>query len=467
MRLSNAEVLRRTRRYLDLLSASELSREQREGFIAETVENYASCYNRGILAYRKSVTQAGQFAALEWSGQGSILRDLLGREYIDCLGGYGIFSAGINHPAVVRAVQDQLPRMALNSQELLEPWRGALARVLADVTPGNLQHSFFISNGTDAVEGALKLARLYTGRHTFIATIGGFHGKSLGALSLMGKAVFREPFQQGMMDVRFVPFGDADALDAELARLKSVGTRVAGVVVEPVQGEAGALVPPDEYLPRVRESCSRYGALLIADEVQTGLGRTGRMWAVDHWDVVPDILCLGKALGGGVMPLSAFVSTREIWDVLVPNPILHSTTFGGNPLACVAGLAAIRVTLEDDLPGQAAASGAWLLGRLQEIQRRHPEVIRSVRGRGLLIGLELADEDTGCRIAAELFARGVLVAGTCSNARVLRLEPALNIPRSLLEMVVERLEESCAEVRAPSGKPIGSAEPAVRPRAVA
>src|SRR4029453_3473765 len=157
-----------------------MSTEEKQVFIRETVDSYERYYNRGFITYRKSVTQAGQFAALEWSGQGSTLRDLLGREYIDCLGGYGIFSAGVNHPTIVKAVTDQLQRMALNSQELLEPWRAALAKVLAEVTPGELQNSFFINNGTDAIEGAIKLARLYTKRNTFISTIGGVPGETVG-----------------------------------------------------------------------------------------------------------------------------------------------------------------------------------------------------------------------------------------------------------------------------------------------
>ena len=288
-------------------------------------------------AIGKSVTEAGQFAAVEWSGCGPLLQDLLGRQYIDCLGGYGIFSAGVNHPKIVKAVADQMRRMALNSQELLEPWRAALAKLLAMVTPGDLQNAFFINNGTDAIEGAIKLARLYTRRNTFVSTLGGFHGKSMGSLSLMGKASFREPFLGGLQDVRFVPYGDVDALEAELAKGDQVGTPIAAFVVEPVQGEAGGVVPPPDYLPRVREICTAFGTLLIADEIQTGMGRTGRLWGVDHSGVVPDIMCVGKSIGGGVMPLSAFIAPGRIWEVLVPNPIIHSTTFGGNPIACAAG----------------------------------------------------------------------------------------------------------------------------------
>jgi putrescine aminotransferase len=446
LRLPNTEVLQHTARYLELVGGREMSMEEKQAFIAETVDSYERYYNRGFITYRKSVTQAGQFAALEWSGQGALLHDLLGREYIDCLGGYGIFSAGVNHPTIVKAVTDQLRRMALNSQELLEPWRAALAKVLAEVTPGDLQNSFFINNGTDAIEGAIKLARLYTKRHTFISTIGGFHGKSMGSLSLMGKASFREPFQSGLQDVRFVPYGDAGALEDELRRCDAVGTYVAGVVLEPVQGEAGGVVPPDDYLPRARAACTQYGALLIADEIQTGMGRTGKLWGVDHWDVVPDIMCLGKSLGGGVMPLSAFIASAKVWEVMIPNPIIHSTTFGGNPLACAAGLAAIQVTLEEDLPGQAAAKGDFLLRELAGLQRKYPRVLSEAHGKGLLIGMEFPVQEIGWQVAAGLFKRGVLVAGTYSKAQVIRIEPALGIPMELLEAMLERLEETFKEV---------------------
>jgi putrescine aminotransferase len=446
LRLSNEEVLQQTRRYLELIGGRELSPEAKQDFIAETVDSYEKYYNRGFITYRKAVTEAGQFAAIEWSGRDSILQDLLGREYIDCLGGYGIFSAGVNHPAVVKAVTDQIRRMALNSQELLEPWRAALAKVLAALTPGDLQNSFFINNGTDAIEGAIKLTRLYTRRTTFISTLGGFHGKSMGSLSLMGKASFREPFQSGLQDVRFVPYGDADALEAEFCRCEAVGIRIAGVVLEPVQGEAGGVVPPVDYFPRARELCTRYGALLIADEIQTGMGRTGRLWGVDHWNVVPDIMCIGKSIGGGVMPLSAFISTPEIWEVLIPNPIIHSTTFGGNPLACAAGLAAIQVTLEEDLPGQAATKGEFLLGELESLRKQYPQVLREVRGKGLLIGMEFPEQEIGWKVAAGLFKRGVLVAGTYSKAQVIRIEPALGIAQALLEELLTRLEDTFQDV---------------------
>ena len=446
MRLTPAETLELSHRYLDLIGGRPMSDEEKKDFIEETVDAYEKHVNRGFISYRKAVTEAGEFAALEWSGHGALLQGLLGREYIDCLGGYGIFSAGVNHPRIVKAVKDQMGRMALNSQELLEPWRAALAKLLAVITPGELGCSFFINNGTDAVEGAIKLARLHTGRNTFLATLGGFHGKSMGSLSLMGKASFRTPFSGGLQDVRFAPFGDAAALEQEFAKAEAVGTPIAAFVVEPVQGEAGAVVPPDDYLPRARELCTEYGALLIADEIQTGMGRTGKLWAVDHWDVEPDIMCLGKSIGGGVMPLSAFVSTPEIWEVLIPNPVIHSTTFGGNPMACAAGIAAITVTLEEDLPGQAAAKGDFMMEQLRALQDRYPQVLAGVSGKGLLIGLEFPSDAIGYQFAGGLFRRGVLVAGTYSKARTIRLEPSLGIPMDLVQEVLNRIEDTFREI---------------------
>ena len=440
------KIIAESRRWLGIINAHKLNEYKRRKIVADTVDNFRLYYNKGYLEYRKSVTEGGEFAAIEWSGKGSHFEDITARRFIDCLGGYGIYSAGINHPKIVRAVKSQLDRMPLSSQELLDPLRGALAELLGELAPGDLQDCFFISNGTDAVEGAMKLARLYTGKPGFISCIRGFHGKSYGSLSLMGKGEYRLPFEPLLQDVYFVPFGDADAVEAELDKAEAVGMSIAAVVAEPVQGEAGAIVPPDDFWPRLRKVCTRHGVLLIADEVQTGMGRTGKMFGVEHWDVVPDIMCLGKALGGGVMPLSAFMSTPEIWKVLEPNPFIHSSTFGGNPLACAAGIAAVNVTLEEDLPGQAAATGEYFLSELRRIQRRFPEHLVEVRGLGLLLGLEFVDAEFGYAVAAGLFKRGVLVAGTLLNAKTIRIEPALAIPREVVDEVLEKLEETLQEL---------------------
>ena len=225
-----------------------------------------------------------------------------------------------------------------------------------------------------------------------------------------------------------------------------LGEDIAAIILEPVQGEAGAVVPPPGYLRRVRELCDEYNILLILDEVQTGMGRCGRVFACEIEGVVPDILCLGKALGGGVMPLSAFLSTPKIWKVLEENPFLHSSTFGGNPLACAAGIAAINVMLEEDLPQQAADKGAYLMKQLRSLHALYPDVLKEVRGQGLLIGMEFSDRFIGYRVAAGLFKRGVLVAGTLLSARTIRIEPALNISYELLDQMLNKLADTLKQI---------------------
>jgi putrescine aminotransferase len=444
--MNEKEVLKESQKWLDVISSEDLTGPQKEQIVNETIENFAFYYNRGYLDYRKSVIEMRDQPALEWVGQGSMFEDILGRKFIDCLGGYGVYSAGIQHPKVVKAVADQLKRMPLSSQELLDPLRGALAKLLGEVSPGDLQYCFFINNGTDAIEGALKLARVATGRTNFISSLRGFHGKSCGSLSLMGKWEYREPFLPLLPGIHFVEFGDAEAVEDELYKADATGKGVAAVIMEPVQGEAGAIVPPDDFWPRIRKACDEYGALLIADEVQTGMGRTGKMFGVEHWNTVPDIMCMGKALGGGVMPLSAFISTPKIWQVLETNPFIHTSTFGGNPMACAAGIAAINVTLEEDLPGQAYRKGRYLLGELVALQIRYDRIIKQSRGKGLLLGLEFQNTELGYKVVSGLFRRGILVAGTLTNSKVVRIEPALNIPDVMLDDILDKLEDTLKEV---------------------
>ena len=446
--MSKAEIVaRKSSDYLEIVTGGKkLDPEVKQHILTHTLENFDDYFNRGFLHYRKSVAEAEDFAAIEWTGQGSIIEDLMGRKFIDCLGGFGVYNMGIRHPKIIAAVKAQLERMPLSSQELLDPLRGYMAELLGELAPGALQECFFINNGTDAVEGALKLARMYTKNKGFIAMTGGFHGKSMGSLSVMGKAIYRKPFEPLLEDTFFVDFGDAKDLEKDLKKLDDLGEDIAAVIVEPIQGEAGAIVPPDDYLPRVRELCDYYKVLLILDEVQTGMGRTGRVFACEHYNVVPDILCLGKALGGGVMPLSCFMSTPKIWQVLEDNPFIHSSTFGGNPLACAAGIAAINVMLEEDLPRQAEEKGKYLTKQLKSLHALYPEIIDKVHGKGLLLGIEFSDKLIGYRVAAGLFKRGVLVAGTLLGARTIRIEPALNISYELLDKMLERLNDTLKQI---------------------
>ena len=334
------------------------------------------------------------------------------------------------------------------SQELIDPLRGVLARLMAEITPGDLKYSWFAASGTEAIEASIKIAKLYTGRSAFIVALKGFHGKTMGSLSMMGKADFRQPV--GTLyggQVYHVPFGDAEAVEKQLEICDKVGIGVAGVLFEPIQGEAGAIVPPDDFWPRVRAVTKKYGVLLIADEVQTGMARTGRMWGVDHWEIVPDILATAKSLGGGVMPVSAVTTTEEIFKpMMYPNPFMHTTTTGGGALACAAAIAAINITLRDRLWEGAAAKGGYLVEMVCELAEEFPQVYETVTGRGLLIGQHFQSPEIGYKVAAELFKRGVLVAGTLTSAQTVRIEPPLIITQQEIDEGLNRLADAVGAV---------------------
>ena len=265
---------------------------------------------------------------------------------------------------------------------------------------------------------------------------------------MIGKADFRQPL--GLLyagPVYHVPFGDAGAVERQLEICDTIGVGVAGVLMEPIQGEAGAIVPPDDFWPRIRAATKKHGTLLIADEVQTGLGRTGKLWGVEHWDVEPDILTVAKGLGGGVMPISAVCSTEEIFqNLMYPNPFLQTTTTGGGALACSAAIAAINITLRDRLWEEAAKKGQYMISRLCELADEFPQVYKQITGRGLLIGQHFHTPEIGYKVAAELFKRGVLVAGTLTSAHTIRIEPALTIEQEIMDEGLNRLQDAIGEV---------------------
>lgn len=416
--------------------------------IEESMKNFAEYFNKGWLDYRKSVTQAGQWAATEWTGRGATFEDVLGRKYIDFLGGFGMMDLGWSHPEVVAAVQAQLLRTPMPSQELIDPLRGVLARILADITPGDLNTSWFAASGTESIEGAIKVAKVYTKKPAFIVAVKAFHGKTMGSLSMMGKADYRVP--PGVLyggPVYHVPFGDAAAVEKQLDICDKVGVGVAGVLMEPIQGEAGAIVPPDDFWPRIREATRKYDTLLIADEVQTGLGRTGKLWGVDHWGVVPDIIAVAKSLGGGVMPICAVCTTQEIFQpFMYPNPFLQTTTTGGGALACSAAIAAINVTVRDKLWDVAKEKGDYIMPKVKELAAKYPKVYKDVTGKGLLIGQHFQTPEIGGQVAAALFKRGVLVSGTLTNALSIRIEPPLVITYDEIDQGLDALDGAIKEV---------------------
>jgi acetylornithine/succinyldiaminopimelate/putrescine aminotransferase len=359
-------------------------------------------------------------SARSCAARGATVWDATGRAYLDLLAGMGVANVGHTHPEVVAAVRAQAERylhVLVYGELALEP-QVRLAARLAGLLPDPLDVVYFCSTGAEAIEGALKTARKLTRRPRFVAFDGGFHGDTFGALSVGGNPLYRRPFEPLLPEVAHLPFGDAGALAA-------IDERTAAVVVEPIQAEAGVRVPPDGFLPALRRRCDETGALLVLDEVVTGLGRTGRLFGADHWGVVPDILVLAKALGGG-LPLGAFVGSRRVMATLADDPPLaHVTTFGGHPLSCAAGLAALEVLVRDRLAERAAALGARMLEGLDALVGRGG--LRAVRGRGLLIGLELERADACARFARRALERGLILNWTLHDDTVVRLAPPLTL----------------------------------------
>lgn len=432
---------------LSLIEKDELTTEDAAWVTKETVDGFREHVNPGFLAYRKTVTKDGQFAAVEWSDNGACFKDVNGKEYIDCLGGFGIYNVGHRNPKVVKAVTDQLKHQALHSQDLLDPLRAMLAKILADITPGDLKYAFFTNSGTESVEAALKLAKMYSERTTFISTTRAFHGKSLGSLSGTAKGMFRKPFLPLIPGFRHVPYGDIEMMRKTFETCALVGEDVAAVILEPIQGEGGIILPPENYLKQVRELCDQFGALLIFDEVQTGMGRTGKMFAAELYDVVPDILCLAKAFGGGVMPAGAVVAKEEVFKSWFPNPFMHTTTFGGNPLACAAAIATIGILIEEKLPERAAEVGDYFLNGLKEAAKGHEDLVLEIRGQGLMIGIEFHKDEIGYEVSKGMFDRGILVAGTLINSKTIRIEPALTISYEEVDKVVSTFKEVLEHVK--------------------
>lgn len=365
---------------------------------------------------------------VEISAEGCYIYDHEDRRFLDCLGGYGTFTFGHRNPRIIAAVKRQLDQMPLSGKVFFNAVTAELATKLAELAPGDLKFSFFCNSGAEAVEACLKMAKGATGKVKIVSTHGSYHGKTLGALATTGREKYRKKFEPLMPGVEFVEFGDIEALVA------TIDDQTACVILEPIQGEGGIIIPPDGYLKAAREACDRHGALLIFDEVQTGLGRTGTHFACEHEGVAPDLMTLAKAIGGGVMPLGVAMFTEDVYHrVFGENPLAHTSTFGGNPTACAAGLEALTILVEDRLAERSAQLGELMLNGFQAIQSEFPDLLAEVRGRGLMIGVEFAMDEVGEVVVAQLMKNGVCVAYALNNPRVLRFEPPLTIEATQIE----------------------------------
>ncbi len=355
-------------------------------------------------------------------GRGSTVWDAEGRQYLDCTAAYGVANLGHCHPALVEAISAQAREMISCPGIFANDQRALLLEELSPLLPSGLDRIFFCNSGTEAVETALKLARLSTDRPGIVAAMQGFHGRTMGALSATWSPHYRKPFEPLLDHVRHVPYNDVPALEG------AVDEQVGALVLEVVQGEGGVRPGTAEFLRSAQRLCQERGALLILDEVQTGFGRTGRMFAFEHYNLEPDLLCLAKGIAGG-FPMGAVALGARVASLTVG---AHGSTFGGNPLACAAARATLRVLQAEGLPEQAASKGAYLLNRLRSIPSRR---IREVRGLGLMAGIELKERATP--VLKALQGRGVLALN--AGPTVVRLLPPLIIEYIEIDRAVEEL----------------------------
>lgn len=364
-------------------------------------------------------------------GKGAIIWDSKGKEYIDCMAGYGVAIVGHCNPKVVEAIKKQAERLVTCHCSLYNDVRAELLEKISKITPKGLSVSYLANSGAEAVEAAIKLAIKHSGKHGLISMTGSYHGKTFGALSATWDSKYRKPYEPLISGFKFARYGDLNSLK------EKISDDVSAIIVEPIQGESGIHLPPPNYLKEVRELTRENDILMIVDEIQSGFGRTGKVWAFEHYNIIPDIICSAKGLGGG-LPIGATISTREIMNSFKIGD--HTSTFGGNPLSCASACAAIEYLIEERLPERAGKIGKYFLDMLYELKEKH-RMVRDVRGLGLMIGMELRFDVRN--IILDGIKNGVLLLYAGRN--VLRFLPPLVITEEQIKKVVEVLDKLLSE----------------------
>ena len=360
-------------------------------------------------------------------GKGARVWDVDGKEYIDCMGGYGVALVGHCNDRVVAAIRRQAETLITAHMSVYNNTRLEFMEKMSRLAPPGLSKMFFTNSGAESVEAALKFARKYSGKHGVIAMNGAYHGKSFGALSVTYNEKYRKSFMPLLEGVKFVPYSDPAKLE------ESIDDTVGAVILEPIQGETGIILPPDDLLPKIREICTRRNIVLIYDEIQAGLGRTGKMWAGQNWNTTPDIMCLAKGIAGGV-PMGLVLAKPEVMDAMKLGE--HSSTFGGSPIACAAASATMDALTEDKLVENAAKVGAFFKEKLLGLKERH-KVIREVRGLGMMLGVELRFEVKD--VLFDGIRNGLLIL--YSGRNIIRLLPPLVMDETTVSRAVDIMDK--------------------------
>lgn len=372
--------------------------------------------------------------------QGATITDSAGKTYIDCVGGYGLFNVGHNNPEIIQAIVDQLREETLLTKPLITQIQVELAECMEKITPGELTCSFMLNSGSEAVECAIKLIRLHKGGKTIITAENAFHGHTFGALTASGIPSCKRAFQPLLPGFVSIPFGDVEALS------QAISPEVSAVLIEPIQNEAGITTPPEGYLREVRNLCDKHGLYLALDEIKTGIGKTGRMFACEHYGVVPDIMILGKSLGGGLIPCGAVVARKELWKRFGLSFPMSASSYAGNVLACRAALSTIQFIQQETLLEDCIEKGKLLLQAFRDTVTEYPGILQFADGLGLLIGIHTLNPKVAFELAREMTREGILVVPAFGNPSVLIVEPPLVISFQQVRTVADAFADACAKV---------------------
>jgi len=376
---------------------------------------------------------------------GASVWDMTGKKYIDCQTGSGIMNVGRHNREIAEVLKTALDTYDIGVFLLCSKQKADLAKKLAEISPGNLKCSIFGTGGGEANDAAIKLARGYTMKKEIIYAEKAYHGHTGFALSAIGRDAYKEPFEPLIPGFKMVPYGDAQAIH------DAITDDTAAVILEPIQGEGGINIPPYGYLKEVRKICSEHETLLILDEIQTGFARTGKMFASEHWGVVPDIMTVAKSLGGGIYPISATIFTEELMDFFIPHPFIHLSTFGGSDLGCIVGLATIDYIEKNHLAEHAAQMGDRFRAGFDSLLKDYPDLLLEVRQKGLMMGLQYTNSSLGPRLTKKLADRGVIAVYTGNDPTICRFMPPLVITPDEVDFVLNALGDSMRELSKESG----------------
>ena len=404
-----------------------------------------SDFSKFIGPMKVRTMKAAGLDIIEDKREGASVWDITGKKYIDCQTGSGIMNVGRRNPDIVAALKTALDTYDIGVFLLCSKPKADLAKKLAAITPGDLQCTIFGVGGGEANDAAIKIARGYTMKKEIIYAQKAYHGHTGFALSAIGRNAYKEPFEPLIPGFKMVPFGDIEAI------AKSITDDTAAIILEPIQGEGGINIPPDEYLPAVRRLCDDHEILLILDEIQTGFGRTGRMFASEHWGVIPDIMTVAKSLGGGIYPISATIYKEEIQDFFIPHPFIHLSTFGGSDLGCIVGMAVIDYIQKHNLLDHVGKMGGKFQSGFDSFLKDYPSLLLEVRRKGLMMGLQYTNESIGPRMTKKLADRGVIAIYTGNDPSICRLMPSLVITPEEVDFVLNALADSMKELSGEAG----------------